>query len=491
MIGGCAITDPKQKVLVIGGSIRGNARRDQTIMRLVKEADGLDDLVAACRKKFQNGESILSNSEIFAGVAMLGAKSDGSEVDYFSLRSLFHIDDAPRISHDSKLGLDDDLYFVDTTRIKADKLNILVNKARSASGFVVATPIYFGDRSSLVDSLLKILHDADVLKDKAFSVVSVGAKRNGGQETTNIYALFDALNYGAFCHGNGPKTSQYGGTGWAGDKGAVLEDQFGMETAYGTGRRSSQIAKILKNRPDIANQKKKAKVVILITADNVQKEVEATVRDLLPAADNLGADFEFVNLVDFRIERCLGCRVCPYPPMVQGGSKGSTELGATDYACIIDNGRDGLELIREKMKNMDGLIIAGVNQEKHSSLLDQYQAFTERTRFIRRADFEWMNTPFTSLILKDVGASRERVFGLRAMTSYMRHNMIAMTPVRALYYEDKLISNPIGQLFDFVTMVNRLRLAREASGPTTVSYIAGGTGGYRDTSLDHTSARRI
>ena len=102
-----------------------------------------------------------------------------------------------------------------------------------------------------------------------------------------------------------------------------------------------------------------------------------------------------------------------------------------------------------------------------------------------------MNTPFTSLILKDVGASRERAFGLRAMTSYMRHNMIAMTPVRALYYEDKLISNPIGQLFDFVTMVNRLRLAREASGPTTVSYIAGGTGGYRDTSLDHTSARRI
>ena len=49
--------------------------------------------------------------------------------------------------------------------------------------------------------------------------------------------------------------------------------------------------------------------------------------------------------------------------MVQGGSKGSTELGATDYACIIDNGRDGLELIREKMKNMDGLIIAGVNQK--------------------------------------------------------------------------------------------------------------------------------
>ena len=50
---GCAITDPKQKVLVIGGSIRGNARRDQTIMRLVKEADGLDDLSRHVAKNFK------------------------------------------------------------------------------------------------------------------------------------------------------------------------------------------------------------------------------------------------------------------------------------------------------------------------------------------------------------------------------------------------------------------------------------------------------
>jgi multimeric flavodoxin WrbA len=407
------------------------------------------------------------------------------------LRRLFRVEDSPRITPAADLGLDEEVFSVDTTVIDTNVLESLIERTAQAQSVILSTPVYFGDRSSVVDVFLKILHQRKVIQGKAVSLITVGAKRNGGQETAAVYALFDAINMGAIAIGNGPKTSQYGGTAVAGDKGGATEDVFGAETAVGTGRRGAQVAKILL----AAETEKEAarppvKIAVLITADNQEREVQSNAQKYFDVATRSTVEYEIINLLDYRIERCLACKICPFPPMVQNGSKGYFDCGTSDYACIIDNGRDGMEVVREKLKSMDGLILVGINDDHYSDLVDSYQSFTERTRFIRRANFEWMNTPFTSFILKNVASTRDRAFGLRVMTSYIRHNTIACGPIRVLADGDEIIRGPEEALATFVDTVASIRCGRNAIGGTVVSYIAGGTGGYADTRLDHTTAVR-
>jgi len=481
------IKSSKPRVLAIGGSIRSTGKIDQKVLEIVNAASSIDNVLHQFR---QMDPRILSNSEILAGISLYGAKEEKTEIDFFSLRRLFKIDVDPHLQSEENIDLDKEAFYLDSTKIDQAHLNDLLQRIRKADTLILSTPVYFGDRSSVVDTLLKILHDQNSLQGKGFSVVSVGAKRNGGQETTNIYALFDAINMGALALGNGPKTSQYGGTAFAGDRGATLNDEFGIETALGTGRRSAQLAKILCRSHSLPSELKKAVIGVLITADNHKKEIELQVQNYLHQIDNKLVDFKTVNLIDYHIERCLGCKICPSPEMVEKGSKGKTEVGSTDYACLIDNGVDCMEVVREKLKEIDGLIIVGINDDSLTDLIDKYQVFTERTRFIRRGNFEWTNNPFTSLVLKNVGSTRERLFGLRAMTSYIRHNTIAVAPLRALTYQKDTILSPISALQNFTKLVAQLKYGREKAGPVQVNYIASGTGGYEHTELDNISALR-
>lgn len=485
------LSEPTPRVLVVGGSIRATGKRDQYLIEQASTAQTIDELMTALSPENPTARG-LSNSEILSSMAMFGARSEGADIDYFSLRRLFRVEDAPRINPQEDLGLDDEVFAVDTTVIDNEALELLVSRAKQAHTIILCTPVYFGDRSSVVDAFLKILHARDLVKGKGISVITVGAKRNGGQETAAVYALFDAINMGAFAVGNGAKTSQYGGTAVAGDKGAVATDIFGRETTVGAGKRSAQLAKILAASLDPkAYEKTSIKIAVLVTADNQEREIEQLAKQYMLAAQDPNVEFEFFNLIDHRIERCLACKICPFPPMVENGSKGFFSVGSTDYACIIDNGRDGMEIVRERLKAMDGLIIVGTNDDHYADLVDSYQSFTERTRFIRRADFEWMNTPFTSFILKNVASTRDRAFGLRAMTSYIRHNTIASKPIRVLSDGAELIRGPEDALELFTQRVKRIRAGRNKIGGISVSYIAGGTGGYADTRLDHTSAVRV
>ena len=75
-------------------------------------------------------------------------------------------------------------------------------------GVILSTPVYFGSCSS---GIRNFILDFD-LADKAVGCLSVGAKRNGGQETAILQALHLAATKGAVITGNGPPTAQYGGT---------------------------------------------------------------------------------------------------------------------------------------------------------------------------------------------------------------------------------------------------------------------------------------
>ena len=56
----------------------------------------------------------------------------------------------------------------------------------------------------------------------------------------------DMLNLGLLTVGNDSETtSQYGGTGLAGDIGTMPQDDYGLETAMGTGRRIARMIKMI------------------------------------------------------------------------------------------------------------------------------------------------------------------------------------------------------------------------------------------------------
>jgi len=481
----------KPNVLVICASIRSSGKKGSEIISLVSKEESAAKVLEAYRALDKRALSKYCNSEIMSGIAMAAAKSAGADVDYFSLRRLFKVDDALRIPKDKSVGLDDEMFYIDTTSIKKDVLSNLIKKVERADSIILASPVYFGDRSSIADHFLKLLHDRDLIKGKAFSTISIGAKRNGGQETANVYALYDAISMGGLGLGNGPKTSQYGGTCVGGDRGDILDDDYGIETTIGTGRRSAQVANILRLSRGLSDVKAPlAKIGVIIMADNANKDIQKNTEDALSRLESSSVKFEIVNLIDHKVEKCLGCNICPYPPMVNIGSKGKTSLGKTDYSCIIDNGRDSVEVVRESLKEMKGLIVVGVSDDKVDNLVDQYQSFTERTRFIRRNNFEWMNTVFTSLVFKEVGSSRDNLFGLRSTTSYLRHNTMATSPSTILALNGAEISFPMDSLNEFLKTVSSLSRARELTDPVDISYVAGGTGGYTDTRLDHTTSRR-
>ena len=110
----------------------------------------------------------VSNTEGCAIAAAYGARQEDVDVEYIRLNQ-----------HISRAG-------------KLRNAGQLLDGVASADGLLFLSPVYFGDRSSLLFDFFKLLRKRQVsLEGKVCGMISVGAKRNGGQETTNIFTLFD------------------------------------------------------------------------------------------------------------------------------------------------------------------------------------------------------------------------------------------------------------------------------------------------------------
>lgn len=292
----------------------------------------------------------VSNSEALLLAAMWGAKQEGADVElYYPNES----DDIPDFD-----------------------------------GFVMATPVYFGDRSS---GLHKFIRSNTHFIGKAAGIVSSGAKRNGGQETTNIYALYDCLSKGALITGNGPPTAQYGGTGWAGNKTAIVNDDFGIKTSYGTGRQVAKLTRVALSDPSMERPKI---VFVKVTKDQI----------LFPYEELFDwADYEIFDISNKNIKRCIACPVCP-----------NGKLDDT-YTCIIRN--DDMREIQEKIHKADCLIFVSGTDDT------QFQVFIERTRFIRRNHFELAERVYSSISATN---SVTNILPLRVMTNMLRQNMFGL-----------------------------------------------------------------
>jgi multimeric flavodoxin WrbA len=495
-------------VVGIGGSIRNRASIDEVDgvdeevgstelaekltdleHRDIYHDDFLGEIQPFVRELSQDGDSLITNSDALVLTALYGAKK-AAEIEFHKLTEYVGRDRSYANSHEE---------FTD--------IGPLRSALERADGLVLGSPVYFGDRSSLMHSFLNFAADEGYLSEKVVGTVSVGSKRNGGQETANVYALFENLNHGALIVGNGPKTCQYGGTGWGGDIGDVADDDFGLETSLGTGLRVSQVAR-LKRTADALTPKKTADVLsepldvgVLVTRDK-GGIVRSTVDDYV---EDLSTDMVTFDVVDFSktyIQACIGCDVCPTPAKVEAVSG-----AGDDYKCIIDEdldadrwAEDDLQHLHDRFIDRDALIIAALDTGERG-IDDMYQTLLERTRYVRRDDWRLHNVPLAAMVVKP--PERSSTYPMKIMTSWMRHNTIIHEPmvhtlldrgdelpvdnddidVLETHYNEKTHDS----MRAFVESAKRLRAASQLNGPDRLSYKATG---YRNKILDQTAAER-
>lgn len=379
-----------QKPMVTGVvSTLRSCLKNSLLDNLVDSFGSYDDLLEFIYKR--GGDHRISNSEALLLAALYGAKESGSDTQILGLNTHFDL--------------------IHSEPVYPEVLQTFFEQSR---GLVLSSPVYFGDRSSLVADLIKFYQNRNrdhmlPLDGKAVGSISVGAKRNGGQETTNIYGLYDCLNLGACVVGNGPPTSQYGGTGWGGGLGAIIDDNFGLNTSKGTGHRVALLSKVLSFQTDTMP----IKILFVVTrADTHGRFIEGI--KSLPFTSDVAIDI--LDLSPLKIKRCLACPICPNGNLDQA------------YTCVIpplskkEKG-DDMATIHERLLSADGIVIAHYSGADAGP--DRFQVFMERTRFIRRHDFELADRAFCAYTVTD---DLTNIYPLRFMTSFLRHNLFIVGP---------------------------------------------------------------
>ncbi len=112
-------------------------------------------------------------------------------------------------------------------------------------GIILATPVYFSSMSSQCKGLLErfmVFRKNFDLSDKVGGVIATGAARNGGQEMTiqSVHAIL--LSQDMIIVSEGKPHPRLGGILVAGPQNDVTQDETGMATAKGVGRRVAEVA---------------------------------------------------------------------------------------------------------------------------------------------------------------------------------------------------------------------------------------------------------
>ncbi|GAB4177445.1 MAG: hypothetical protein Fur006_09130 [Coleofasciculaceae cyanobacterium] len=393
--------------------------------------------------KKNKGDKGLSNSEVALAASLWAALQNNVDIDHISLPEYFPASGQTR------------------------NLDCLKEKLIAADGLLISGPVYFGDRGSLTHSLIDLIrHDSELrhqLQDKVYAGIAVGAKRNGGQETTLIYQMWDMINLGFLAVGNdSDTTSQYGGTGHAGDVGTMHKDSYGLQTAMGTGHRIASLIRKLSYRREIRD---KVRILFLILQDR-NHEVQSKIKELLePFNDDVNATI--INITEKRILRCLACDFCP------------THIDVDEvYRCVINSSKDDLKSLHEELLHHDVIVPVVLSLNEASEIVNNYQTFIERTRYLRRGDYVFSNQLVAPLTFEEVGV-REN-YSMRIMTSMIRHHTVMSKPIIGHIYKGEVlnkaqINNDFQQLLASAKCLTAARLAetseKEASKYNPIGYI--------------------
>ncbi len=120
----------------------------------------------------------------------------------------------------------------------------------AADGILVATPVYFGLPSDLFAKFIMrtrpLRHQDFKLANKPVGVLATAGRRSGGAETAIIATWLPFVRNGCLVVGNGDGTSQFGAYGWAGARGHILSDEWGLEQAFQTAQRVFTLGGLIK-----------------------------------------------------------------------------------------------------------------------------------------------------------------------------------------------------------------------------------------------------
>jgi multimeric flavodoxin WrbA len=416
----------RTKIVGVGSSLRGRCN-EETMFRIIDNCRDRSCLNYEIEKLSFN--KLISNSDGCLLASLFGATQKGCEIRAINLRSFFSNKSYEFRSKDEKK----ELYEI----------------VKDADGFICATPVYFGDCSSYLKEFVRFLYEEDLIKNKIIGLNSVGAKRNGGQETAISYTLYDVLKKGGLICGNGPSTSQYGGTAWAGDLGAVREDFFGIETSIGTGQKIASVAKILKSTKNLKKDKLKISVWIVRDKESIVygriKEIINKIREVFHES----VELDVLRICNLNLERCLGCSICPY-----------YYDKSSQYGVFKDRIQDDdLSGIYSRLIETDGIIVAGYNSVNSTGVKDLFSIFIERTRQIRRDDFLLTNLPVLAYSIEEVGNGS--LFSMKVMTSFLRHNSIILPPIEQYIIHNEIMNNIDQRIYDFITLAKSIKQGRK------------------------------
>jgi multimeric flavodoxin WrbA len=374
-----------------------------------------------------NGESGLSNSEVALAAALWSARQEGVQVSHLSLSEYF------TANGDLRSG------------------DALRRQLLDADGILVAGPVYFGDRGSLAESLVDFIgRDAQLrsaMAGKVYGGIAVGAKRNGGQETTLIYQMIDMLGLGFIAIGNdSDTTAQYGGTGHAGDVGTMHKDKYGIDTSMGVGRRMAKVLSNLNHGQRLADA---PRVLFLI----LQDAEGIALREITRLVAQLGhrVKASIIDIASRNIKRCIACDICPT----------NVDLDEV-YRCIIKSAGDDFSDLHPDLLHHDALIPVVVSPRDRSRVVGNYQTFIERSRYLRRGDYVWSDMLIAPLtFVESIGYDS---YSIRMMTSFLRHHTVMAKPMIGQLVDGELANSDqiLSEFPEFLAAAERLTCGRLA-----------------------------
>ncbi len=140
--------------------------------------------------------------------------------------------------------------FIPCVREDDDDVQEVLDKMVAADGILVATPVYFGLPTDLFSKFIMrtrpLRHQDFKLANRPVGVMAVAGRRSGGAETAIIATWLPFVRNGCLVVGNGDGTCQFGAYGWAGARGHVLSDEWGLEQSFQTAERVFTLARLLK-----------------------------------------------------------------------------------------------------------------------------------------------------------------------------------------------------------------------------------------------------
>jgi multimeric flavodoxin WrbA len=390
-----------------------------------------DEIYATLRKA--KGERGLSNSEASLVAAMWAAHIEGVDIEHVGLSEYYPMNG------------------------EAKNLDKLKEKLFSADAIILSSPVYFGDRGSPAQEFVEFLQKDSQLAEhfagKVYGGVAVGAKRNGGQETLLIYQMLDMANLSMLSVGNSSETSsQYGGTVKAGDIGTAWKDDYGINTAMGTGARVARIASSFDRVGDYKLHGK-VKVAIWLVQDEENHKGLSYIQDLVSSIGNPMVDIEVIDFTHEEIYRCIACDLCPI-------GVGDPE----EYRCIINSKDDAFVKMHTKLISADAILLAAYSPVDKSDISSVYQRFIERTRYLRRDHYALSDRLVAPLVLSEVNSNQN--LHIRMLTSLIRHHTVLHHPIAGMLQNDELINSGyvVEQLNNFCGKAVDAAIARLSQG---------------------------